>query len=133
MREASALHKGLVGEVSRIVTEADTASSLGSGLVSALSTPKLLALIENASVEAVKERIRSNQTTVGVEVHLRHIAATPVGMRVRAKSELVEAKDRKLVFKVEAWDDKEKIGEASHTRIMVDSERFDERLRKKAM
>jgi fluoroacetyl-CoA thioesterase len=130
---AATLRKGLMGEASQTVREEDTASSLGSGLVAAFSTPKLVALIENASVNAVKESIPGNATTVGVEVHVKHIAATPVGMRVHAKSELVEAEDRRLLFRAEAWDDKEKIGEASHTRILVNFGRFEDRLKKKAM
>jgi fluoroacetyl-CoA thioesterase len=132
MERTSTLQRGLVGKASQIVTAEDTASSLGSGLVAAFSTPKLLALIENASVAAVKEHIPGNRTTVGVEVHLKHIAATPVGMRVHAESELVEVRDRKLVFKADAWDEKEKICEASHTRVVVYSEHFEQRLKKKA-
>ncbi len=124
--------KGLVGEASLLVTQADTAASLGSGLVSGFSTPTLVTLIETASVAAIREYMPPGQTSVGIEVNLKHLAPTPVGMRVRAKSELVEIEGRQLKFEVEAWDEREKIAEGIHKRALVDSVRFDQRLKAKA-
>ena len=74
---------------------------------------------------------RPGQTTVGTDVSIRHLAATPVGMSVRARAELVHVDGRRLDFTVEAWDDAEKIGEGTHSRMIVDAARFGDRLAKK--
>jgi predicted thioesterase len=80
--------------------------------------------MEQAAVEAVSAHLPSGTTSVGGGIELRHLAATPVGMRVRARAELVEIDGRRLVFAVMAWDQVEPIGEATHTRYMVDRARF---------
>jgi fluoroacetyl-CoA thioesterase len=128
----SELKLGLVGEVSLMVTEQDTAARWGSGLVEAFATPALVGLTENASVNAIEKCLNSDQTSVGVEVDVRHLAATPVGMVVKAKAELVEMNGRRLRFRVEAWDEKEKVCEGSHSRVIVDRCRFTDRLAKKS-
>ncbi len=118
------LEPGLVGEASEIVTEALTAASYGSGLVPAFATPAMIGLMEGAAFEATRAYLAPGQTSVGIEVNVRHIAATPVGMRVRAHAELTRVDGRKLYFLVEAYDEVEKIGEGSHTRMVVDGPRF---------
>ena len=118
---------GLVGEKERLVTEADTAESLGSGSVAVFGTPALVALMEGAAVSAVASRLEAGTTTVGTRMDVRHLAATPVGMNVRARAELVEVDGRRLQFHVEAWDDAEPIGEATHERFVVDAESFVDR------
>lgn len=123
---------GLTGETTQVVTPEWTAARWGSGLVAAFATPALIALMENAAFNAMKPLLPETQTTVGVEVNVKHLAATPVGMTVRARAELLEMDGRKLVFKVEAWDDAEKIGEGTHTRFIVDLERFNLRFAEKA-
>ena len=125
------LKVGLVGETEHRVTDQDTAAKWSSGLVDAYSTPALVGLVENASVVAVEKYLGDNKTCVGVEVNLKHLAATPVGMIVKAKAELVEIDDRRLKFRVEAWDEKEKVCEGWHTRAIVDRSRFIERLNQK--
>jgi predicted thioesterase len=125
------LKPGLVGESSEIVTDSLTAASYGSGLVPAFATPAMIALMENASVAAIQKYLGAGQTSVGTEVNIKHLAATPVGMRVRARSELTAVDGRRLTFQVEAWDDKEKIGEGTHGRAIIDEARFAERLGKK--
>jgi fluoroacetyl-CoA thioesterase len=122
---------GLIGEISEPVTPENTASRWGSGLVAGFSTPAMVALMENAAFSATKDLLPAGQTTVGVEVDIKHLAATPVGMTVRAKAELTQIDGRKLLFKVEAWDDVEKIGEGTHARFIVDVARFDTRLSEK--
>jgi fluoroacetyl-CoA thioesterase len=122
---------GLVGESNAIVTEQLTAASHGSGLVPAFATPAMIALMENASVAAIQKHLNAGQTSVGVEVNVKHLAATPVGMRVRARSEVIAVDGRRVSFKVEAWDDKEKIGEGTHARVIVDDARFKERISQK--
>jgi len=125
------LQPGLSAEVSEFVSEQLTAVSVRSGLVSAYATPAMLALMENASVIAIQRCLRKGQTSVGFESHVKHIAATPVGVRVRARAEVIAVDERRVTFKVEAWDPKEKIGEGTHTRVIVDTARFKDKLEKK--
>ncbi len=122
------LKPGLVGETSELVTDKLTAASHGSGLVPAFATPAMIALMENASVAAIQKYLDAGQTSVGIEVNIKHLAATPVGMRVRARSEVTAVDGRRVSFTIEAWDDKEKIGEGTHARMIVDDARFKERL-----
>jgi len=128
MRE---IKPGLVGESEKVVTDELTACALGSGLVPALATPAMIALMENASVNAIRERLHVGQTSVGIEVNVKHLAATPVGMRVRAHAEVLSVDQRRVTFRVEAWDDKQKIGEGTHVRAIVDNARFRERIAQK--
>ncbi len=118
------LKPGLIGESTELVTEQVTAAFFGSGLVPAFATPAMVALMENASVAAIQKYLGAGQTSVGIEVSIKHLAATPVGMRVRARSEVVAVDGRRVAFKVEAWDDREKIGEGTHARMIVDDARF---------
>ncbi|MDE3092142.1 MAG: thioesterase family protein [Chloroflexota bacterium] len=126
------LKPGLAGESSEMVTDQLTAAAHGSGLVPAFATPAMIALMENASVAAIQEYLGAGQTSVGIEVSIKHLAATPVGLRVRARSEVSAIDGRRVVFKVEAWDDKEKIGEGTHVRAIVDDARFMQRIAEKA-
>ncbi|OQY81161.1 MAG: hypothetical protein B6D41_20055 [Chloroflexi bacterium UTCFX4] len=122
---------GLVGEAIQIVALEQTAAFWDSGLVAAFATPALVALLENAAFNAVRTALGEGQTTVGTELNIKHLAATPVGMTARARAEVIEHDGRKVVFKVEAWDDIEKIGEGTHTRFVVDLERFNQRFEEK--
>jgi fluoroacetyl-CoA thioesterase len=121
------------GEAERVVTEEWTAPSMGSGTVPVLATPALVALMEQAAVRALEGRLPPGQTSVGVRIDVRHLAATPPGIRVRAQATLVAAEGRRLTFHIEAWDDSEKIGEAVHERVVIDTERFMERVRAKSL
>lgn len=122
---------GLFGETTEFVTLENTAARWGSGMVAGFSTPALVALMENAAFAATSDLLPKGQTTVGVEVKIKHLAATPVGMHVRARAELTQIEGRKLYFAVQAWDDVEKIGEGTHVRFVVDLERFEKRFRDK--
>lgn len=115
---------GLTGDVEMTVTEDDTAERWGSGLVPVLGTPTLVAMMENAAVKALEGHLLPQQTSVGGRMHVRHLAPTPVGTAVRVQAELREVDGRRLVFRVEAWDEIERIGEATHERFIVDKERF---------
>lgn len=128
---SSELKVGLIGEVSQKVTEEDTATRWGSGLVDAYATPALIALTEKASVRATEKFLSVNQASVGVEVNVKHLAATPIGMVVKARAELVEIDERRLKFRIEAWDEKEKVCEGTHFRGIVDRSRFVNRLMQK--
>jgi predicted thioesterase len=125
------LQPGLIGEARLVVTEGDTAAHLGSGTVPVFGTPALVGLMEAAAVQALVGSLPAGQTSVGAGIDVRHLAPTPVGMRVRARAELVEAQGRRLSFHVEAWDEVERIGEATHERIIIDTERFVTRTRAK--
>lgn len=115
---------GLCAELTHIVTDDDTASKWGSGLVPVFSTPALVGLMESAAVKALEGNLPPGQTTVGGHIDVRHLAATPVGMTVRARAELTVVEGRKLVFKVQAWDEVELIGEADHDRFVIDEAKF---------
>jgi predicted thioesterase len=127
----SRLIPGLKAETEVTVTEADTAARWGSGLVPVYSTPALVGQMENTAVVALTGQLPAGQTTVGGRIDVRHLAPTPVGMKVRAVAELVEVEGRKLVFKVEAWDEVEKIGEATHERFIIDQAKFMARVQAK--
>ena len=115
---------GLQAELEHTVTNADTASHWGSGLVPVFSTPALVGLMESAAVAALAGHLAPGQTTVGAHIDVRHLAATPVGMEVRARAELKSVEGRKLVFKIQAWDAVELIGEADHDRFVIDEAKF---------
>ena len=128
----AAIAPGLVGEASLIVEEIHTAKHLGSGGVEVLATPVMIALMEDAARSSVDSNLDQGQLSVGVDLNVSHLAATPVGMRVTARSELVAVDGRKLTFKVEAHDEREKIGEGTHVRAIINLERFMARLDAKA-
>ncbi len=124
-----AIEPGLIGEITRIVKETDTAAASGGAqLPPVFSTPRVIGLMESAAHKAVADRLQPGQTTVGTVVNIRHLAATPVGMEVRGRAELLEAKGRRLRYKVEAWDEVEKIAEGEHERFIIDVEKFIERV-----
>jgi len=121
---SATLTVGLVGEATATVGDANLASAVGSGGLAVFSTPSLVALMENAARSAVEPLLPADQTTVGVRVDVRHLAASPPGEHVRARAELVEVDGRRLVFRVEAFDSHEKIGEGNHERMVVDPARL---------
>lgn len=110
--------------VNDIVTDNNTALSVGSGSLAVYATPAMLALIEKAACEALNGILDEAETTVGTLLNVKHIAATPVGMKVSATAELIERDGRRLVFKVEANDECGRIGEGIHERFIVNSEKF---------
>jgi fluoroacetyl-CoA thioesterase len=126
------LEIGLVGEYEMVVLESDTARVTGGeSLPPVLSTPRMISRMEYTAHTSILSLLAAGQTSVGSLVNVRHLAATPVGMQVRFRSELLEIAGRRLRFKVEAWDAVEKIGEGEHERVIIDLARFTERLEKK--
>jgi len=115
---------GLQAELDHTVTAADSAAQWGSGLVPVFSTPALVGLMEQTAVTALVGHLAPGQTTVGAHIDVRHLAATPLGMQVHARAELKSVEGRKLVFKIQAWDEVELIGEADHERFVIDEARF---------
>jgi predicted thioesterase len=128
-----AIEPGLVGELTHVVRDEDSAATYGSGLVPTLSTPHLVALMEQVASETVAAYTEEGQSTVGTRVDVRHLAPTPVGMEVRLRAELVEVDRRRLRFRVEAWDEVEKVGEADHERYVIDWDRFMQRVAEKQL
>jgi predicted thioesterase len=123
---------GLVGEVEIVVGEADTAHAAGNAGVHVLATPRLVGLLEAAAIRAVADRLPPGTFTVGTRLDVRHLAATPVGMRVRARATLREVDGRRLVFDVEARDAQEQVAAGTHDRAQVGQARFLERVAAKA-
>ena len=107
-----------------MVTRTETAQTMGSGGLEVLATPILVAWAENAAYEMAELCLPDEQTTVGVNINLNHIAATPVGMKVRIKVVLTNIESRRLDFTVEAWDTVQKIGEGTHQRFVVQKMKF---------
>ncbi len=127
-----ALTIGLTGTASLTVSDEHTAAALGSGNVPVFSTPRLVALVEEAAVNALRGHLEAGQTSVGTWIDLAHLAATPIGGAVRAEARLVAVNGRELTFDVIAFDETEKIGEGRHRRAIVDEQRFLERVGKKS-
>lgn len=128
----TALNVGLSGETQIEVTLAVSATHMGSGSMGVFATPAMVGLIERTAMNLVQPALAENETTVGVEVHVRHLAATPVGMHVRARVELVAVEGRFLTFQAEVFDDKEKVGEGTHKRAIIRSDRFMARMQEKS-
>jgi predicted thioesterase len=127
-----ALEPGLIRETNIVVQQSDTAAAIaGSNLPSVLSTPRLISLMETTAHQALTPFLSDGQSSVGAAVNIKHMAATPVGMRVRFRLELVAVDGRKLTFKVEAWDAIEKIAEGDHERYIIELDRFASRVEKK--
>ena len=122
------LQVGFSAEIERVVTEKDTAESFGSGGASVFATPMMIGLMENAALKAVDMHLPKGHATVGTHIDVSHLAATPVGMKVHARAELIELKGKRLKFKVEAYDEKEQIGIGSHERYIIDIDNFMERV-----
>jgi fluoroacetyl-CoA thioesterase len=118
------LETGLRGRATMRVTHDKTAEAWGSGDVPVYGTPSLVALLETAAVNAVAAKLAPGETTVGTRIEVSHLAATPVGAEVSAEAELVGIEGRKLTFTVVAHDDRNKIGECRHHRMIVSRDRF---------
>ena len=126
------IEPGLVGEATLVVETTHTASHLGSGGVDVLATPSMIALMEDEARTMVDPKLDPGQMSVGVNLNVTHLAATPTGMRVTARAEFLAVDGRNLTFKVEAHDEREKIGEGTHTRAIINLERFMARTKEKA-
>jgi fluoroacetyl-CoA thioesterase len=119
-----ALTTGMKGEAVTTVVHENTAAAVGAGGVEVFGTPMMVALMENAAWQAVIAALDEGQVTVGTTVNIRHLAATPIGQQVRATAELIQIDDRRLLFNVEAYDERQKIGDGQHERYIVYLDRF---------
>jgi len=129
--DLSKLTPGREGHAEIVVGEQHTAPRIGSGRVRVLATPVMINLMEAAALDAVENLIQAGHQSLGTRLDVRHIAATPVGMRVRATAKLVSVDGRTLEFRVEAHDERDLIGDGTHTRLVVNVARFDQRVQAK--
>lgn len=115
---------GMKGEVSTMVEKEDTAQEVGSGSLMVYATPCMAALMEGAACAAIEEALPQGQTSVGTALNIEHISATPVGLEVRAQAEVTAVEGKKLRFSITAFDEAGEIGHATHTRVLVNSDKF---------
>ena len=120
---------GLTFTTTMQVVAETTAEYIGSGDLAVLATPAMCALMENAAMMAVAPHLEAGQTTVGTALNIEHIRATPIGKTVTATAVLTEVEGRKLSFNIAARDEKGIIGEGTHSRFVVDRERFMNKLK----
>jgi predicted thioesterase len=114
-----------------VVGTSDTAPRIGSGRIAVLATPKMISLIEEAALAAVEHLLPDGKQSLGTHVDITHVAATPVGMTVKAEAELIEVSGRKLLFAVRAHDELDLIGEGRHERVIVTAASFQARINEK--
>lgn len=118
------LQPGIKGRQEVVVTENNSANALGSGLLEVFATPAMIALMEKTAWQSVAPDLNDGEGTVGTMLNIKHTAATPLGMRVWCESELIEVDGRRLVFRVEAYDETGKIGEGEHERFVINNRKF---------
>ena len=115
---------GLKGETSINVEREDTAAVVGSGSLLVYATPCMVAIMEGAACEAISDCLPEDKTSVGVELSIKHVAATPVGMDVRAEAEVTAVDGSIITFHVAAYDEAGLIGEGTHKRAIITTQRF---------
>lgn len=129
--DLSKMKPGLKGHAQILVGVEHTAPSIGSGKVRVLATPVMINLIEAAALAAVEHLLPAGYQSLGTHLDVRHIAATPVGMRVTATAEVTRIEGRTVDFRVEARDEREVIGDGNHQRVVVNVAKFDQRVQRK--
>ena len=115
---------GMKGEVATLAEREDTAKEVGSGSLLVYATPCMVALMEGAACEAIQEALPDSQTTVGTELNIQHISATPVGLEVRAEAEVIAVEGKVITFEVKAFDEAGEIGKGIHKRVIVNTQKF---------
>ena len=115
---------GMRGEAFNEVEREDTALEVGSGSLLVYATPCMVALMEGAACEAIAECLSDSQTSVGTGLNIEHISATPVGLEVRAEAEVTEVNGKVITFALRAYDEAGEIGRGTHTRVLVNSQKF---------
>ena len=115
---------GLKAEVCTLAEREDTAKEVGSGDLLVYATPCMVALMEGAACEAIADCLKDTETTVGTALNIEHIAATPVGLEVRAEAEVTAVEGKVITFAVNAYDEAGQIGKGIHKRVIVNSQKF---------
>jgi|SRR5438067_5928677 len=129
--ELAEIKPGLRGEAGLVVSAEQTAPRVGSGAVSVLATPVMINLMEAAALAAVERFLPPGYQSLGTVLNVRHIAATPAGMRVQATAIVQGVEGRTIRFSVEAHDEREPIGDGTHERVVVNVAKFDQRVKHK--
>ena len=124
---------GLTGKSEMIVRNEDLVSYLGGISVEVLSTPRLIQLMEASAIEAIQRFLSPDEVSLGTQVRIKHLSPTPLGMKVTAHAILKEVGKDRLLFWIDAYDEKEKVAEGEHERILVSKERFLQKVEKKRM
>jgi fluoroacetyl-CoA thioesterase len=132
MADYTHLKLGTIGTAELVVAPEHTAPRIGSGRIAVLATPVMINLIDAAALACVEHLLPEGHQSLGIHLDVKHFAATPVGMRVTATVELAGVEGRRLSFRVLARDEVEPIGEGSHERVVVNVDRFDQRVQRKA-
>ena len=125
------LAPGLTGTAELIVGEEHTAPSIGSGKVRVLATPVMINLIEAAALAAIEHLLPAGYQSLGTHLDVRHLAATPVGMKVTATAEVTKVDGRTVFLRVNARDEIDLIGDGIHERVVVNVAKFDQRVQRK--
>ena len=115
---------GMKGEAITQVEREDTAKEVGSGSLLVYATPCMVALMEGAACEAIADALSDSQTTVGIELNIQHISATPVGLEVRAEAEVTAVEGKVITFSLKAFDEAGEIGRGTHKRAIVNTQKF---------
>ncbi len=131
MVDLAQLTIGLKGSAEILVGPEHTAPRIGSGMVHVLATPVMINVMEGAALDAVERLLPDGHQSLGIHLDVGHYAATPTGMRLRATAALVGIEGRTMTFRVEAFDEKERVGDGMHKRVVVNVARFDERVQRK--
>jgi fluoroacetyl-CoA thioesterase len=126
-----ALAIGMTNEMRLKTGPEHSAQKFYSKVPDVFGTPYLGGLFEGVSADLMAPHLGPGETSVGISMNLKHTAPTPLGMEVRAVTEITQVEGRKITFKLEAFDEKEKIGEATHERFIINSEKFNQRLEAK--
>ena len=126
-----ALKPGLTGNAELVVRDEHTAPRVGSGLVHVLATPVMINLFEAAALDAVDKHLPAGYQSLGTVLNVRHIAATPVGLKVIAEAKIIRIENRTVYLEVSAKDQIELIGDGLHERVVVNVEKFALRVAKK--
>lgn len=121
------LETGIKNRKNIVVTEAQSAKQIGSGSLNVFATPSMIALMEAASYESVTKYLEEGSGTVGISISVKHLAATPIGMKVTCESELIKVNGRTLTFSVKAYDEAGLIGEGEHERCIIYNDRFQQK------
>ena len=122
---------GAKGTFEQAVETGHLASELDSSLAAVLSTPTMVAMMEQAAINAIKPFLDDGESSVGMTIDVSHTAATPPGHRARAEAEVTKVEGRRLEFSVRAFDDVEQIGSGTHRRAVIDAAKFNDRLKTK--
>ena len=118
------LEKGIKGTLKSVVTEEKTAEAMGSGELAVYATPAMIALMEETAYKSIAPELEEGAGSVGTLMEVKHVAASPIGMKIKCQTEVTEVDGRRVVFKVQAFDEQGLIGEGTHERFIIQNEKF---------